>query len=372
MIAGNKDYYIFGAHPRGYTMYQYLRTLEPEKHILGFLFDNDEKNPEEIEGIKVFDLRKTAPGELDTNASVYLGTRGAFHDAIRAGLLEYGFSDVNIISVTPDLDMELRNEYVRRVFEENGKAFVKLEADGRIEGESVVSMSDTSSCLFIAKTVFDSDFEHLVELKKYESILQAGCAAHGSRLADVSFFDDDGDNISDRNSQFCELTAMYWIWKNSKTDIVGLEHWRRRFLLPNNWAEIMEEKGIDVILPVPLCVMPSLKENFTSRHLSEIWGASMRAMRSIHPEDAEFADEYFEKTNLYSPCNMLIARKEVFDDYSEWLFPVLFELNRLIGKVDDKYQNRYPGFVSERLLNYYFEVRRSDLKIAYADKSFLK
>ena len=97
----------------------------------------------------------------------------------------------------------------------------------------------------------------------------------------------------------------------------------------------------------------------------------MEIIRKLYPEDAEKAEEYFTKNNLYSPCNMLIARKEVFDDYSAWLFPILLELNYRIGEVEDKYQNRYPGFVSERLLNYYFDIRRSDLKIAYSDKSFL-
>ena len=73
------NYYIFGAHPRGYTMYQYLRTLEPDRKNLGFLFDNEEKNPGEIEGVRVYDLGNTDPGNLDLGAVVYIATRGIFH-----------------------------------------------------------------------------------------------------------------------------------------------------------------------------------------------------------------------------------------------------------------------------------------------------
>ena len=40
--------------------------------------------------------------------------------------------------------------------------------------------------------------------------------------------------------------------------------------------------------------------------------------------------------------------------------------------IDDKYQNRYPGFVSERLLTYFFDVNGEKYRVAYVDKSFLK
>ncbi len=69
---------------------------------------------------------------------------------------------------------------------------------------------------------------------------------------------------------------------------------------------------------------------------------------------------------------MNIARKGVFNDYCEWMFPIILELNDRIGTVDDRYQNRYPGFVSERLLTYFFDVHGDKYSVAYADKSFIK
>ena len=68
---------------------------------------------------------------------------------------------------------------------------------------------------------------------------------------------------------------------------------------------------------------------------------------------------------------MIIAKREVLMEYCEWLFPVLLELNDKLGILDDKYQNRYPGFLSERLLNFFFEKNRDRFRIVYADKSFL-
>ena len=366
-----EKYYIFGAHPRGYTMYQYLRTLKPEKENLGFLFDNEEKNPEEIEGVKVYDLKTITSDELDTEAIVYLATRGIFHEHIKEALINIGFSRDNIIPVTPSLDMDLRNKYVQRVFANEGRVFEKLIVGEASDSANVYDSNLPECCVYVAKTVFDKDFSKEVPLKKFESIIQAGTGMTEDRLPDAEAFDNDGENISSKNKQFCELTALYWIWKHAAQDIIGLEHWRRRFLLPDNWIELFQKNRIDVILPVPLCVMPSLEENYRGRHVSEVWDRAMKILEELHPEDAEPAERYFKEHNLYSPCNMMIARKDIMTKYCSWLFPVLLRLNEEIGNLDDAYQNRYPGFLSERLLNYYLEAHRDTYQIVYADKSFL-
>ena len=369
------EIYISGASSRARTTKEYLETLNPDVKVRAFLVSPEmDDNPDFAEGIPVQKISDDS--DLNTSLKVYIGTRGVNHRKLTDELIAIGFYSDNIIPVTPDLDTKLRNEYVRKAFEKQGKEFIKLDslstkANERVTDEKQSDGDKTDARLFIAKTVFDGDFSQPVPLKNYEYILQAGTDLADTKLSDASFFDNAGEGISDKNRQFCELTAMYWIWKNSDADVVGLEHWRRRFLLPDNWVEVMKSEGIDVILPVPLCVMPSLEDNFTDRHLPEIWYATMEAIKRIHPEDALPAAKYFKENNLYSPCNMIIARKASFDDYSAWLFPILFDLNDRIGTVDDKYQNRYPGFVSERLLNYYFDIRRSDLKIAYSDKSFL-
>ena len=369
------EIYIAGASSRARTTKEYLEKLTPGLHTRAFLVSPEmDDNLDIAEGIPILEISNDS--KLDISLKVYIGTRGVNHQKLKDELINVGFSSDNIIPVTPDLDTKLRNEYVCKAFEKQGKEFIKVDSlfvknTDRAADKEPLDNSTVDAKLFIAKTVFDGDFSQPVQLKSYEHILQAGTTLSDAKLSNASFFDNDGESISDKNRQFCELTAMYWIWKNSDADVVGLEHWRRRFLLPDNWAEVMKSEKIDVILPVPLCVMPSLEDNFTDRHLPEIWDATMESIKSIHPEDALPAAKYFKENNLYSPCNMLITRKGVFDDYSAWLFPVLFDLNDRIGIVDDKYQNRYPGFVSERLLNYYFDIRRSDLKIAYSDKSFL-
>ena len=41
--------------------------------------------------------------------------------------------------------------------------------------------------------------------------------------------DNEGDNISLKNPRYCELTGIYWAWKNLDSDYLGLVHYRRYF-----------------------------------------------------------------------------------------------------------------------------------------------
>lgn len=152
---------------------------------------------------------------------------------------------------------------------------------------------------------------------------------------------------------------------------MGLEHYRRHFLLPERWQEKMETNRIDVILPTPLYVAPCLSQNYKNRHRAEDWEVMLEKLKLLYPEEYQMAVDFFD-TGLYSPCNMFIMRKDVLNAMCSWLFPVLFACTAQIGEREDAYQNRYPGFLSERLITFFFEKNRARYKVVYADKNFLE
>ena len=348
-----QNVYIVGAHSRARTLGTYLAKLDPEIKIAAYLYDNEESNPNEIDGIPVLYFDEKT--HLQTEWPVYLGTRGMYHSDLTRKLLYMGMK--KIIPVTPDLDRDLRNHFLKIYFAERGREYPMLAG------------SDGSVCIYVARSVFDKPLKAEYKLSEFQKEIQVGAALTEQRICDLT--DNVGEHISDRNRQFCELTALYWIWKNAKQEIVGLEHYRRHFLLGERWLSDMRGRGIDVILPTPLYVAPSIAGNYRERHEASDWDFMMDYMRKIHPKHYIEASCFFNN-NLYSPCNMFIMRKKVLDDLCTWLFPILFICAEHGGKREDTYQNRYPGFLSERLMTFFFEKNRDRYRVVYADKNFLE
>lgn len=303
--------YIFGAHSRAQTLAVYLESLYPEIMVEAFLYSNEERNPERIGEVPVLFVDEYT--ELNTRYPVYIGTRGIYHPQITEHLRSLGFKKLHPITV--ELDRQLRNAYLKKYFTNTGRSFSKIEKlDEKIE---------RSVAVYVVRSVFDKPLKQPYELASYEKEIQAGAALTRERLSDNMATDDTGKHISARNKQFCELTALYWIWKNAKEDIVGMVHYRRHFILPEDWVERMRRNEVDVILPVPLYVAPSVADNYRERHDVSDWEYMMQYLQENHGAEYSQAEEFFEK-NLYSPCNMFIMRKEVLDELCTWLFPILF------------------------------------------------
>ena len=384
-----KKIYIFGAHSRAQTLATYMCYLDKDIHIEAYFYDNDEENPERIGEVPVFRLNK----HTDINAlnlsldyPIYLGTRGVFHERITEVLKRIGFKVIK--PVTVEMDLTLRNQYLEKYYTSIGREFIKLDklkglpsstsANAGLINSSLTNINfgltnEISASIYVVKSPFDKPLQQEYSLASYERQIYAGAVfAENSPdlLPENALRDDTGDNISAKNKQFCELTALYWLWKHAGEDIIGLAHYRRHFLLPQDWKERMLNNQINVILPTPLYVAPSVEENFKSRHDPSDWEFMMQYLKNNHPEDFQSANKFF-KGNLYSPCNMFVMKREVLDALCTWLFPILFQVANHGGQKEDSYLNRYPGFISERLISLFFEINRSRFNLVYADKNFL-
>lgn len=199
--------------------------------------------------------------------------------------------------------------------------------------------------------------------------------------------DDTGDNISKKNSFYAEVTALYWAWKNLKdVDLIGLCHYRRFFdfhkqipqYLPSMDVALSNLSSFDVNIPtriMDLCykggivvakptIYPfNLMTAYCIGHISDDFRTLESIIKKNQPTHVvETFYEVMYNNNKFIPCNMFIMKKEDFDNYCEWLFPILFEMEENIEFTHyNEYQSRVLGFMSERLFNVWLKSNQKKL-----------
>jgi len=127
------------------------------------------------------------------------------------------------------------------------------------------------------------------------------------------------DNISEKDKTYCELTGLYWIWKNDKTPISGLCHYRRIFKI-NKSGIIKNLKKYDIIVSKHCNVHPTLEEQYISAHIKSDWDTMINILSELYPEYIPTAKSVFNGKKGFF-CNMFISERETLEKYCEWLFP---------------------------------------------------
>ena len=197
---------------------------------------------------------------------------------------------------------------------------------------------------------------------------------------DIGFTGDNtGDNISKKNATFCELTGLYWAWKNLDADYVGLVHYRRYFTrkeVRNNdkkKAQVLDKEEWEKILfSYPVVVadkrnyyIETNRSHYNHAHPAIGLDETERIIQEKYPEFRTAFTMVMNRTWAHM-FNMFVMRRDLFDAYCQWMFDVLFELEkRLDVSSFDSYNQRVFGFVGERLLDVWLEKNR----IAYKEQN---
>lgn len=197
-------------------------------------------------------------------------------------------------------------------------------------------------------------------------VLRVGSHPEGEHHPGISY-DSDGESISYKNFAYCELTGLYWIWKNTSHDITGLMHYRRYLMSPDEDRPLSAEEieaaleEHDCLVAKPERILCSVAEHFCHNHISFDWLVLMDVMAG-QPQEYQRAFQQVSGSELIIPCNMMIAKREVFDAYCNWLFSVLAECEKRIDLYSgrDEYQRRVFGFLAERLLAVWLIARGID------------
>lgn len=190
--------------------------------------------------------------------------------------------------------------------------------------------------------------------------------------------DDEGKNISEKNSYFCELTGLYWAWKNLDADYIGLSHYRRHFCcekkLPKDIEgrieKVINEEQVNKLLEETDIIVPKKRkyyiENLYSHYEHTMYIEPLEETRKIIAEKysnylTEF-DKLHKRTSAHM-FNMFIMKKELLNEYSTWLFDILFELEKRIDTSKyNTFHARFFGRVSELLLDVWINTNNYTYK----------
>ena len=198
--------------------------------------------------------------------------------------------------------------------------------------------------------------------------------------------DNTGENISKKNREYCELTAQYWAWKNydklENPDYIGFMHYRRHFEFINPYEKFLKsgektrkslmEKllfNTDVIVPEKFFCNKYI--NYSYYFMSEKFNhqkdidLTINIVEQLYPEYVTALNAYMSSRYAYF-LNMFIMKKEMFFDYSNWLFSILEELEKQIDMSDyDIEERRVIGRIAEILFGIYITKYKDNIKIKH-------
>lgn len=358
------DMIIYGAQGYALGALKAIKVLYPDRRVLSFAVTEMWNNPAYLGGLEVKEIAsvsETFSSEEKKNIEVLIATPENVQDDIEKTLNEFGFTN------RTRLTSQLWNEFMTKMNSKTG-VFPPLVGEAGTDASLPVR-------IFMAKSHKDKPLNKPFDMPYYMVPVQVGAANTDDVIADVR--DDSGENISSKNGNYCELTGLYWVWKNvlqndqgtdrefgtGPSEYIGFAQYRRILMLSDKLS-ILAEKDIDVVLPYPLYYEPDINAHHLRYLKDGDWNALLAALRELQPEYADAFPKILAGECMYN-YNVILAGKEVLRDYCEWLFPILERTEELSDPKGCDRSDRYIGYMGETLETLYFMKNRDRLRIAH-------
>lgn len=354
---------IYGASTSAWNMYLMLKEkgLSP----VCFVVSDTAGNPESIDGIPVKSIQSLPPSVK--NAHVYVAVTPDAYQAIALSLKERGITDFEYAGLDSNVDMALRKWYFKKIRSVSDTPYIDIND---IPPNQKPLQKGTAK-IFMVRSHYDKciDNAYLNSNTQYLIPIQAGAATTNQII--TSCRDNLGvDHISERNRNYCELSATYWIWKNIDAPYLGLCHYRRHFHISADQIAAFQEGNYDVLLPHWGLYAPDVKTAHFKMangrpYFDQDWDLMMEALKTIAPAYYQTAKKVVDGF-YFLHYNMLLAKRQIFQSYCKFLFSVLFHIEKYYTNAGIVRADRYLGYLGEILTTIFF-AKHTELRTAYCN-----
>lgn len=194
----------------------------------------------------------------------------------------------------------------------------------------------------------------------------------------------DGIQIDNKNKNYGELTAWYWVWKNylqnhPDLEYVGFCHYRRMldyttftqkspFLQGISIQQFIDSfnnkyssdlvynaiKDYDIVLPRKYSIVPeaTIEEQYLEFHPQKDLEILKQIIIEDYPDYIPAMNKVMNSKSAYF-CLLFTMKKDIFIQFMEWSFDILSKLESKSdwSKYTSYFHIRVPAFLIERFFN---------------------
>ena len=322
----------------------------------------------------------------------------SFYDNIYSSFEDCRFCHYNTILLTAERSVDELREVIQATNNMTNDYIVfnrkSAEVVRNLLNEGLFTSAQAVNCINGAYFILNNRKSENISIfvvthKKYSlnNLPQGYVTIHAGRELgkELNYIGDNtGDNISKLNPYINELTALYWIWKNTEYNYIGTAHYRRFFSDRNSYefsedSILKPQQAYELLQKYDILIGREGLSCNTQNSLIKAEDSDgdvefgTKAINIIKKMVERYQPEYLNAFHkiIYSQgffyCNMLITRKHVYDAFCEWLFSFILPATEEFLKVVDldklnTKQKRIIGYCAERMMSVWLLKQNLRLK----------